>query len=57
MNVNTKAIKSSIQSIGNSLVVAGLIASLFKSEVSTLIVFTSIIAGVIFIIYASLEDK
>ncbi|CAC9529227.1 hypothetical protein [uncultured Gammaproteobacteria bacterium] len=57
MNINTKTIKASIQSIGNSLIVTGLIASLFKNEVSILIVFTSIITGIVFIVYSSLEQK
>ena len=57
MNINTKTIKASIQSIGNSLIVTGLIASLFKNKVSILIVFTSIITGIVFIVYSSLEQK
>jgi hypothetical protein len=52
-----KTIKASIQSIGNSLIVSGLIASLFKDEVSILIVFTSIITGMVLIVYSSLEQK
>jgi hypothetical protein len=57
MNINKKTIKASIQSIGNSLIVSGLIASLFKDEVSILIVFTSIITGMVLIVYSSLEQK
>jgi hypothetical protein len=39
-HINKKTIKASIQSIGNSLIVSGLIASLFKDDVSILIMFT-----------------
>lgn len=57
MNINFEKIKASIQSIGNSLIVAGLIASLFKNEVSVFVVATSIIVGVLAIVYTSLNKE
>ena len=61
MNINKKTIKSSIQSIGNSLIVYGLIVSLFKDEASleeaSLVMFISIIIGIVLVFYSSLEQK
>ncbi|SHN92950.1 hypothetical protein BHECKSOX_1903 [Bathymodiolus heckerae thiotrophic gill symbiont] len=57
MKINLEKIKSSIQSIGNSLVVAGLVASVFKEQIDLSIVLTTILFGIFFIIFSSTEKK
>ncbi|CAB5507711.1 hypothetical protein [uncultured Gammaproteobacteria bacterium] len=54
-NVKKKTIKAIIQSIGNSLIVSSLIASVFKDDVSILIMFTLMMTGIVLIFYSSLE--
>ena len=57
MNINFEKVKSSIQSIGNSLVVAGLIASVFKGTVPYSVFIPIIIIGFGLIVFSTLEDK